>query len=315
MHQYLSAIGFRNVRTLKQWNSIIEQVKNNPDSREYITLYPEMEESPLLTEYRITVGENMGIAVVGEYDEENEFFFDHAFPYLSGTGLTSREEVNVDRHGEHYVYSGICDDANVGVILIFYLENSISYIRRRGGLTESNSAIVEKYVGPMGREGNPAGNSGIVLAGLSVNGMIMMPIGKNATDRARLKNADTKRSRLVAAARSGDEEAMESLTLEDMDTYTTLSKRILKEDVFSLVDTYFMPYGAQSDQYSVLGEIVAFHYVTNTYTGERVVQMKISCNGLLFDICINRDDLLGEPEIGRRFKGCIWLMGRILFPE
>ena len=49
--------------------------------------------------------------------------------------------------------------------------------------------------------------------------------------------------------------AIESLTLEDMDTYTTISKKIQKEDVFSLVDTYFMPYGVECDQYSILGEI------------------------------------------------------------
>ena len=51
------------------------------------------------------------------------------------------------------------------------------------------------------------------------------------------------RNRLIQAARGGDEEAIESLTLEDMDTYTTISRRIQKMDVFSLVDTYFMPYG------------------------------------------------------------------------
>ena len=30
---------------------------------------------------------------------------------------------------------------------------------------------------------------------------------------------------LIAAARNGDEEAMESLTMEDIDTYSSISKR------------------------------------------------------------------------------------------
>ena len=47
----------------------------------------------------------------------------------------------------------------------------------------------------------------------------------------------------MAAAREGDEEAMESLTLEDIDTYSMISKRIMTEDILSIVDTYFMPYG------------------------------------------------------------------------
>ena len=68
---------------------------------------------------------------------------------------------------------------------------------------------------------------------------------------------------MIAAARKGDEEAIETLTLEDMDMYTIISKKIQKSDVFSLVDTYFMPYGVECDQYSVLGEIMECRLVTN----------------------------------------------------
>ena len=48
---------------------------------------------------------------------------------------------------------------------------------------------------------------------------------------------------MIAAARQGDAEAIESLTLEDIDTYAAVNQRILKEDLFSIVDTLFMPYG------------------------------------------------------------------------
>ena len=43
--------------------------------------------------------------------------------------------------------------------------------------------------------------------------------------------------------------------------------------------------------------------------------MTIECNDLLMDVCINKEDLYGEPEVGRRFKGVIWLQGMIHFPE
>ena len=39
----------------------------------------------------------------------------------------------------------------------------------------------------------------------------------------------------------------------------------------------------------------------------------LSCNELVFDVCINQKDLLGEPMPGRRFKGTIWLQGKINF--
>ena len=37
----------------------------------------------------------------------------------------------------------------------------------------------------------------------------------------------------------------------------------------------------------------------------------IGCNDVSFDICINKNDLLGEPKRGRRFKGVVWIQGMI----
>ena len=119
---------------------------------------------------------------------------------------------------------------------------------------------------------------------------------------------------MIAAARKGDEEAIESLTLEDMDLYTSISRKILTEDVFTLVDTYFMPYGVECDQYSILGEIMDISLRTNKITGEEIYVMRINCNDLEFDVCINRKDLYGEPQVGRRFKGVIWMQGYINYP-
>jgi hypothetical protein len=145
--------------------------------------------------------------------------------------------------------------------------------------------------------------------------MILFPIEKNEKDRRKIKQENVNRSRLIEAARHGDEEALESLTLEDIDTYTNVSRKILKQDVFTIVDTYFMPYGVECDQYSVLGEIVSFEYVKNSLTEETICQMTLNCNELYFDVSINTMDLIGEPEVGRRFKGVIWMQGIINFPD
>ena len=48
-------------------------------------------------------------------------------------------------------------------------------------------------------------------------------------------------------------------------------------------------------------------------TDERIYELRISCNDLDLDICINKNDLIGEPEVGRRFKGVIWLQGNVHF--
>ena len=119
------------------------------------------------------------------------------------------------------------------------------------------------------------------------------------------------RTNLIAAARNGDEEAMESLTMEDMDTYSMISQRIVTDDVLTIVDSYFIPYGIECDQYNVLGEILDIMKFKNILTGEEICQMTIESNDIQFDICINSKDLLGEPAVGRRFKGTIWLQGQL----
>ncbi len=56
-------------------------------------------------------------------------------------------------------------------------------------------------------------------------------------------------------------------------------------------------------------------YVTfkNILTGEELCQMTIECNDIQFDVCINKADLLGEPEVGRRFKGIDLAAGTAAF--
>ena len=123
------------------------------------------------------------------------------------------------------------------------------------------------------------------------------------------------RNQLIEAARKGDEDAIESLTLEDMDTYSNISKKIQKEDIFSLVDTYFMPYGVECDQYSILGEILECRKTENELTHEKLWMMRVECNELQFDVCMNEKDLFGEPAVGRRLKAIIWLQGIVNYPE
>ena len=104
---------------------------------------------------------------------------------------------------------------------------------------------------------------------------------------------------------------MESLTLGDIDLYTEMTRRLVKEDNFTIVDTYFMPYGIECDRYSILGEILKLTKTENWDTGEELYVMQLNVNELKFDICVPVKQVVGEPAVGRRFKGNIWLQGRI----
>lgn len=294
MHRYLRAIGFSNLKSRLQVNNLLAYVIQNADEKKY-TSTNDMD--IMFAEYSMDFAENLGITVRGEFNEENQFVFDYYFPYSRGTQISSYEDISIERHAEKESYAGICDDIKVGVSLIFYLQNVISYLKIKNA------------------DRLPIKGTSLILSALSVDGTILLPLEKRESDLKKTKKESINRSKLIAAARNGDKDAMESLTLEDIDTYTNISRKILKQDVFTLVDTYFMPYGVECDQYSVLGEIIDYQFVENKMTKEEICQMTICCNDLYFDVSINKKDLLGEPKTGRRFKGIIWMQGHINFPE
>lgn len=302
MHRYLRAIGFSKVKKREELRALIDEVVRIGLTENKIEDYfsdrdiTVDEEDRTYAELSLDFVHGAGICIRGQFDEESRFLYEYYFPYVRGTNISSTEDVTVERHAEKESFAGVCDDIKVGVTLIFYLQNIIPYKRLQ--------ALKQL----------PIQGTALVLSALCVDGTIMMPINKNESDKKRIKKAASERNQLIAQARMGDEDAIESLTLDDMDTYTIISRKIHKTDVFSLVDTYFMPYGVECDQYSILGEIIDFHMDKNRITGEDVIFMTVECNELLLEICINREDLYGEAAVGRRFKGIVWLQGFIEFP-
>lgn len=293
MHKFLRAVGFSQYTEKKQVQKLIRDIIIHADERNYTTVG----KKTLVAEFDRNFAEDIGIAVCGEFDEDDTYSFDYYLPYLRSDLVSTAEDISIQRHAAKESYAGICDDPKVGVSLIFYLQNMISYLKLQG-------------------EGKiPAKGTSLNLSALSCQGTIMMPIQKTEWQKKKIAKDAVQRNRLIQAARGGDEEAMESLTLEDMDTYTSISRKIQKADIFSLVDTYFMPYGVECDQYSVLGEITDMKLVTNGLTGEKVHILTLCCNDLNLKVAINSIDLLGEPAVGRRFKGSVWLQGQVNFPE
>ena len=107
--------------------------------------------------------------------------------------------------------------------------------------------------------------------------------------------------------------SLESLTLDDMDIYTQVSRRAHYEDILSIVETNFMPYGIETEHYSIIGNILDCSLCENDYTKEPVYLLNVETNEMLMAIAINEKDLLGTPAPGRRFKGEIWLQGNVIF--
>ena len=286
MHKFLKSIGFSDFK-----KKDLEIILNEIIARPQMVKVTKDSEGNEFAELSKEFATNVGITVRGNYLENDKFDMEYYYPYFYGTSLTTQEEITVEKHSEKESYAGVCEDSNIGVTLIFYLQNIADY------LSEKNR--------------RPSGQKmyGAYLSGLSVDGSILLPIEKFKEKANKCRYSE--RSQLVAQAREGNEEAIENLTLEDMDMYSILSRRVMNEDIFSIVSSTFMPYGIESDQYSILGEILDYTIVENSITKEHIYCMKIECNDLIFDVCINSKDLIGEPAVGRRFKGNIWMQGSV----
>ena len=288
MHQYLRAIGFSDKMTRKELDKMLKKMVLENDRNDVV----EQSDESAFVEISKKFGSNIGITLCGEVDQDG-FHRDYYFPYLEGETVSTKEGVMIEQPGNGNTYSGACEDPRVGVTLIFYLQNAAEYMKESG--KEKND------------------NHPLILSGLAGEGKILLPVLKDKEAVKVEQESAKNRSSMIAAARNGDEEAMENLTMEEMDTYSMISTRIVNEDILSIVDSYFMPYGIQCDQYSILGEILEVHTGSNIVTDEELVQMTIESNNMQFDVCINRKDLLGDPQVGRRFKGTVWLQGKLQF--
>lgn len=288
MHKYLRAVGFSNFKK-KDLEIVVDNVIEKPDTIK-VTKDSEGNEFVELTKM---YDRKIGIAICGSYDEEDNFHMDYYFPFSISDEVSTLERIDIDKHADKESYAGICDEIRLGVTLIFFLQNVADF------LSEHHNNIHVK------------GLRGAFLSGLSVDGKIILPIKENDLDKKVLVQKKDKRNRLVAEAREGNEAAIETLALEDMDTYNSIAKRVRNEDIFSIVKTSFMPYGIESDHYSILGIIVEVEEFENSLTNEIVYSMKLNCNDIYMDVTINKKDLEGEPAIGRRFKGSVWMQGTV----
>ena len=271
--------------------ALLKDVELNYDRKRVVSI----DGNRMLAQISKDYGYDCGITICGEYDAFNHFRVDSYFPYFIGAQISSQEPVSIERQIARESYAGACDDPRMGLILIFQLINPGDYLNACRG------EVLRDY------------RSSLSLSALAVSGRILLPIAKSCREQEESRSQQTRRDSLISAARNGDQEAMESLTMEDIDTYSAISKRIQTEDLYSIVETTMMPRGIECDQYHLVGEILDCSRTVNSRTGEQLVQMGICVNDVRMDICINAADLLGEPAPGRRFKGDIWLQGHVEF--
>lgn len=293
MHSYLRAIGFSKLKNRREQNTLITSaIKNSTDQMEI-----EVGSGIRLVQINCSFGKNLGISVIGEYDNEKTLFIDHFFPFCLGYHITDQTDIQIEPHTDKEAYSAVSEDYNLGMTLIYNLQNVVNYVR--------STWLNDYYKIPKKVKFGALSLEGKILYGVHLD-YIACPY-----DKQPISSKD--RRKLIAKAKSGDMDALENLTLDDMDTYSLITKRIKNEDLLTVVETYFMPYGIDNEHYSILGIIQNIEQIINEFSGEMVYNLTILCNDVNLNVAINSLDLQGEPKIGRRFKGIIWLQGQVDF--
>lgn len=291
MHKYLRAVGFSKFTRKRDIERLLRELAKNAVSKKHIQLDIDSN----ICEIRAELAPGMGVAMAGELGDDGEFHEEYYYPYLNSPDPTSYAECSIQRHAEKETYAGLLDEYHVGISLIFYMTNSMEYLER------------------LQRKGRKFYPLSANLTGLSVSGKVILPIRKTARQIETARVAARNRDNLLEAAKNGDPDAMETLTIEDMDLYSQISRRVMKEDIYSIIETCFMPSGIECDQYSMIGDIRRVDTLVNSVTGEKVYNLTVECNDLTFHVGINQEDLLGEPLPGRRFKGKVWMQGNVNF--
>ena len=276
MHKFLRSIGFSTYKRKRDIEKLLASLIPSAKWRRI-----QLDEETNLCELRAEVAPGMGIVMMGEMDEEGAFQCEYYYPYLNSPDASSTTDCSIQRHTEKETYAGLLDEYRVGISLIFYLENCFEYRERKAMRMPRTAESVN-------------------LTGLAIEGKVLLPLHKTRKQIEMARVAARDRNNLLEAAKKGDEDAMETLTIEDID---------------SIVDSSFMPCGIECDQYSIIGEITNIEAKENRVSGEMVYDLTISCSDMVFHVGIAQKDLMGEPKVGRRFKGQIWMQGTAKFTE
>jgi hypothetical protein len=291
VHSYLRAIGFSEITDRAGLDQLFSIIIEQPTEKKIV----KTQDNKIFAELSKEFSKYMGITLRGEYDDDGKFYMEHYFPYYKNQTVSTKEEASIIKRVDTEAYTGMSDDVRLGVSLIFYLQNVVEY------LEEAKGKIQKGVIWP------------IYLSGLSLSGKIILPLEQD--ERLEKNNsADVQyRRQLISEAKKGNQEAIDSLTIGDIDMYAMISRRAKYEDIYTIVESSFTPFGSESDNYTILGTILDMDTVTNGYTGEEIYDFMINSNDVLIHIAMNKKDLLGEPAVGRRFKGNIWLQGMIDF--
>ncbi len=300
MNEYLRSIGFSKIKNESEMLTLLDEFYKNKENIKNRKLVESLGVKYFRMNMNLDKNEKIGISIYGTYEniadtKDKVIIRQGYYPYLIGDSISSEAKCSIQKKTALNEFLAIIDDIKNGISVIFRLINPEDYLFAK---FLCGDKLVSKEV---------------YLSALCKDAKILLPSYKNQKQLEKIKITTKKRQELIDAAKKGDEDAIETLSYEDMQSYNMFQKRLGTEDLYSVVDSVFVPHGLECDLYSVLGDILDFEIITNEITKEEIYNIKISCNDIILNVAVNTCDVLGEVKVGRRFKGEIWLQGFLRF--
>lgn len=290
MHEYFEAVGMAEYNEY-MYEDVLNELELNPQIKVVATNTENTEKKVELTYY---VNDNLGIRACGFENDYGDFIRQSFFPFIESDRVTIPDaelDLNRRRNSDEVL---LCSEyRGIGCRLYSLVQNIYEVTDGRSlKLTSINQKLYR----------------GIALTGLSVHGIVLLPRGDLHDDE--LEKMDISRRKLKNQVPSELEDAVEDITLTELEIYTKIDKSVKDKGVYGVVENTFMPMTVDPDIYMVIGTIEDVREVKTG--GQLVYLLDLNCCGLNFVVAINSISLAGLPKEGRRFKGNVWMQSRIL---
>lgn len=280
MIKMLKAVGFTEDETIDAVDHLLKLflVKTKIDSNNEV----------FKTEYGnrfecfLTVAENTGVIYRGVYDKMGKMRVTHLFPAHIGKQESVCNYLNFSKRFDSDAVLALTVDMMLGEF-VFYVQNYSNLLNLECDDKEKHFFDMESQ-----NDDNIKTEYRVRLSCLAEEGIIILP-SKPVGIKERVIALD---SRMFPKP--------EAVEIDDT-----------VNDIYSVVDTTFHPYGADSESYEIVGNILEVSEQMNKYTKEILCILLVECNNVQMEVCICKKYLKGTPLPGRRFKGKVWLQGYI----
>lgn len=284
MIEYLAAIGFSGYDTKEKVEKITSEVMVEPTYK-YIS---KLNDNNIIVEYIKELDGNIGLLVRGKLVDNTDLVVQTLIPYVNPKYSMPIVEAEVENTNKFLDYYVCCEEEITGSQVDFCLHNVVEYL----DIENDDTTYVDS----------------ISIAGLSLEGKIILNVQQDEDlEDEELRKEILKKSRL------GNEEAKELLQEQSDEMEDTIEERMLTEDLFTILEGFFMPFGDDEGVYSVLGTIKEVTRIKNSVTKEDICKLYLDSIGIELEVCIAEKDLVGIPSVGMRFLGVCWLQGKLIF--